>query len=167
MRRIAMGVVLLFTVGTFARADDASHRQAALRLLEVSQARGVLDQMLDSMDTVIEQQFEALDLSEEGREAVEQRRSEMHAWLTEALDWESMSEFLVATYVELFTESELEELGDFYASPLGQKMIQTMPAIMQRSMQWGAMRVQQVMPELERRMQTMSSELEEEYGSEG
>ena len=40
-------------------------------------------------------------------------------------------------YAEKFTVQELTEIGAFYKTPIGQKMIATQPEILQRSMQLG------------------------------
>jgi uncharacterized protein len=40
-------------------------------------------------------------------------------------------------YAEKFTLQELTEIGTFYKTPIGQKMIATQPEILQRSMQLG------------------------------
>lgn len=40
-------------------------------------------------------------------------------------------------YAEKFTVGELTEIGNFYKTPIGQKMIATQPEILQRSMQIG------------------------------
>lgn len=55
---------------------------------------------------------------------------------------EEMLTMIAPLYAEKFTVGELTEIGAFYKTPIGQKMIKTQPEILQRSMQigmaWGA-----------------------------
>jgi uncharacterized protein len=54
-----------------------------------------------------------------------------------------MLDMVAPLYAEKFTIAELRDIGAFYKTPIGQKMINTQPEIMQRSMQlgmaWGQM----------------------------
>jgi uncharacterized protein len=55
---------------------------------------------------------------------------------------DEMLTLVAPLYAEKFTVAELTEIGAFYKTPIGQKMIATQPEILQRSMQigmaWGA-----------------------------
>ncbi len=53
-------------------------------------------------------------------------------------------------YAEKFTVAELKEIGSFYKTPIGQKLLKTQPEIMQRSMQMGMVWGQQLGQEIER-----------------
>lgn len=57
------------------------------------------------------------------------------------VDTDELIELMVPIYAKYFTHAEVKELAAFYETPLGQKMIRTMPAVMQESMaagqQWG------------------------------
>lgn len=50
---------------------------------------------------------------------------------------EEMLTLVAPLYAEKFTPAELNEIGAFYKTPIGQKMIATQPEILQRSMQIG------------------------------
>ena len=166
MRRAALGVLFLLCVGP-AHADEASHREAAYRLLELTGSQKTIDQIIESMDAMMTQQLAALDLPAEGTAAAEKMLDELMVWFAEEFDWEAMSEFLVDTWVEVFTEEEVQGMVDFYLTPLGQKLIEKQPLVMQRSMEWAGQRVQALMPELQSRMETVVAELQEQYGAAG
>ncbi|WP_292009915.1 DUF2059 domain-containing protein [Chryseobacterium sp.] len=51
---------------------------------------------------------------------------------------EKMIESYVLIYDKYYTESDLDELITFYKSPVGQKTIKNMPAILKESMEAGA-----------------------------
>jgi hypothetical protein len=50
---------------------------------------------------------------------------------------EEMLAMVAPLYAEKFSVAELTEIGNFYKTPIGQKMIATQPEILQRSMQLG------------------------------
>ena len=67
-------------------------------------------------------------------------------------DTEELVEMIVPIYAKYFTEDEIKELRSFYETPLGRKVISTLPAVMQESMlagqRWGELIGQQVAAEL-------------------
>jgi hypothetical protein len=146
-------------------ADDASRRATALRILETTNVKESVDQVMDAMESMLSQQLSTMDLSVEGREAAARMQAEMMSFMAEAMTWEDLRDFMVDTYSELFTEQELLGLAEFYESDLGQKMIARQPEIMQRSMSWSQQAIQERMPELQRRIEAARRELAEEYGS--
>lgn len=56
---------------------------------------------------------------------------------------------MIDLYAEAFTETELEEIRAFYATPTGRKTIQLMPELMAKGAQIGSQRIQQNIQELE------------------
>ncbi len=144
-------------------ADDATHRQTALKLLEVTNTQNMLDQIMTSIKGMMEQQFDALDLPPEGQEEAQALQNEMMTWFAEFFEWEQMRDMYVEIYTEVFSEAELKELIAFYESPLGQKMIKRMPELMQKSMQKTQAILQRKMPELQQRLEKARKELREKY----
>jgi hypothetical protein len=163
MRQVALGVLLLLGSGSVAIADEASHREAVFRLLEVTNARQTIDQVMESMDSMARQYLAAVELPPEGRAEAERRLAEVMTWFSQAFEWETMSEFMVDTWVDVFTEEEIQAMVDFYMSPVGRKLVEKQPQMMQRSMQWAAQRVQALMPEFQSRMQTVVTDLQGKY----
>lgn len=156
-------IVLLFCSPVL--ADDASRRATALRILETTNVRESVDQVMEAMESMLSQQLATMDLPAEGREAAARMQAELMSFMAEAMTWEDLRDFMVDTYSELFTEQELLELAEFYESDLGQKMIARQPEILQRSMSWSQQAIQERMPELQRRVEAARRELAEEYGS--
>jgi hypothetical protein len=164
MKRKLIVVLLLVGIGgTAVLADEASHRATALELLEVTNTRKMLDQVMTSIEGMMGQQFASLDLPPEGKEAAEKVQKEMMAWFSEFFVWEQMQGLYVDIYMDVFTEAELQELIEFYQSPLGQKLLTKMPELMQQSMQKTQAMLQQKMPEFQQRLRKTVSELEEKY----
>ena len=61
--------------------------------------------------------------------------AQAHAMLTDPSLVDEMLTESVPLYAETFTLDEIRQLSAFYASPLGQKMLASMPTLMSRSME--------------------------------
>jgi hypothetical protein len=68
-------------------------------------------------------------------ENVQAAVTEAHAVFSDPTLVDDMIAEMVPLYAETYTLDEIHQLTAFYASPLGQKMQATMPALMSRSMQ--------------------------------
>src|SRR5690606_41636315 len=78
------------------------------------------------------------------------------------LKWQEIKTELVNSYTQVFTEQELAEMANFYKSPLGQKMIDAMPKLMQQAAVMGQQQVRQTLPEIQSLTQEMLSKLQSE-----
>ena len=69
------------------------------------------------------------------------------------VDADELIEMIVPIYAKHFSHEEIKGLLAFYETPLGQKVIATLPGVIQESMmagqQWGQKIAQQAMAELE------------------
>jgi hypothetical protein len=61
----------------------------------------------------------------------------MKVFLTKYCSWEALKNDLFVMYAREFTEAELKQLTAFYKSPVGVKMSQKQPLILQTSMALG------------------------------
>jgi hypothetical protein len=144
-------------------ADELSHRKAAAELLEITNVRQMLEQVKTSAAIIMNQQFDAIKLPEEGREAAARAQQEMMDWLSQVFAWEKTKDMYVDIYVETFTEDELNELIVFNQSPLGQKVLRKMPQLMQRSMDKTQQVLHDMAPGFQRRLRKIILELQERY----
>lgn len=164
MKKILIVALLITSIATSdSFADEASHKKTALKLLEVMNIEQTLDQVMTLMDDMMEQQFKAADLSPKGQEAMASYQDEIMDWFSEFFKWELLKDLYVDIYSEVFTEEELKELIKFYQSPIGQKLLEKMPELMQKSMEKTQEIVLNKMPEFQERLQKAMSELEEMY----
>ena len=163
-----MIVALLFSVVVTSSlfAGEASYKRAALELLEVANTQEMLDQMMTSITSMMEQQFKAMKLPPEGKEAAAAFQKEIMVWFSDFFAWEQIQDLYVDIYVKVFTEDELKEIIQFYRSPLGQKLLNKMPELLQESIEKMQILVQDKMPEFQERLQKTITELEEKYKEE-
>ncbi len=78
--------------------------------------------------------------------------------LFEGLSWKSLKEEYIQLYAETFTEEELQGIIEFSKSPLGKKMAEKSPILMQKSMEIGRQHAQQVMPRVQQAIQDYMKE---------
>lgn len=134
---------------------------AAIELMEITNSREILDQTMGQIEAMMQQQLATMDLSPEARTAQARVVRESMEWMEEVMSWDKMQQAYVEIYVEVFTEEELRELVAFYQTPIGQKMIEKMPALMQKSMEVTMEMIQEQMPELQRRMEQALAEIDD------
>lgn len=137
-----------------APASDASVRQ----LLEISQARKLVDAMLGQVDAMmtrgIQDALKGNAPTPKQEQAIAKMKNEMVALLKEQLTWEKLEPMYLRLYRETFTEDEVQGMLVFYRTPAGQAVIHKMPVLMQRTMT----DMQQVMSGLMPRMQKIQEE---------
>ena len=167
MKKIMTVALLLSVVVTSnSFADKASHKRTALEFLEVSNTKEVLDQMMTSIENMMEQQFKTKKLTPEEEETAIAIQKETMDWFSGLFAWEQIQDLYVDIYVKVFTEDELKEIIQFYRSPLGQKLLNKMPELLQESIEKMQILVQDKMPEFQERLQKTITELEEKYKEE-
>jgi hypothetical protein len=128
MKRILiLAFALSFGLATIpARADDASH-QAALK--EMSEAAHMEENMTNTIDAM-------LDLQIKQDWAMASDRAVMSQFLQKPMSWASLEPEVSKLYIEEFTEDEIKQLTTFDRSPLGQKMLTKMPALVAKGRKW-------------------------------
>lgn len=77
----------------------------------------------------------------------------MNAFVAKYVSWELLKDQLAVLYAKEFTEKELKELIAFYNTPLGKKLNNKLPVLMQKGAELGQMAVQTHQSELEKMMQ--------------
>lgn len=78
--------------------------------------------------------------------------------IKEVMDCESMKAETAAIYADLFTETELKGLIDFYQSDVGKSFNKKQPEMMRRSMDVSMKRMQKVMPAIMQKVQQEKQE---------
>jgi hypothetical protein len=168
-----LSLLLLFLSLTFAAtafaapadeaATQASKRQAVLRLLEATDAKQITNQMIAPVQAIVDQQFNEQDFPPESKETVQKLKGELKAWVAQQMSWDNVKDIYIDVYAEVFTEQELNEITAFYQTPLGKKMLQKMPALVQTTLQRTQGMMQQKLPEIEKHMEESISELQTKY----
>ena len=148
MRQVLMlallGVSLTASMTSRAHADAASHRKAALQLLEAADMANALTAALDL----------SIKAQVHGNPALAPYESQMRAFFKKYVSWESLKEDFISLYIKAFTEREIKELLAFYQTPTGRKALKQLPVLMEQGSKIGMERVQSHLSELQQMMQS-------------
>lgn len=125
-------------------AVDPQKAKVIRRLLEVTGAANIGQQMMDAMVVAEKQSHPDVDPKILDR-------------LRAKLDVNDMLEMVVAIYDRHFSTEDLQATLDFYQSPAGQRVLKELPPVMKESMAvgqaWGRQKAMELMKELEREQQ--------------
>lgn len=167
MKRIILSVLCsVLLISTIASADQVGEKKAILKLLKISNARNMSDQIMTSMEALLDQQFRSANkqLSTKGQEALMVVRKDSVKWMQDNLSWDQMKEMYVDIYMQVFTEEEINQLVEFYQSPLGQKMLEKMPELLRVTFEKSQALIQKKLPIFQENLQKNLSALETKYG---
>lgn len=86
-------------------------------------------------------------------------RTVLREFMDEHFRYEDLEPEFVKMYADVFTEREIRDLAAFYRTPLGQRVVETLPEITAASQRIAMERLQSAMPQL---MQAIMQAMEEE-----
>ncbi|MBC2601366.1 DUF2059 domain-containing protein [Puniceicoccus vermicola] len=160
---IALPLFLLgsFT-STFAEDEQTPSKESIVELLDLMETKKIIDQTMDQMEQVMEvsinQATQGKPLDEEEQAQLDQTREAMNEWLREELNYDFLLKMYVPSFEETFTQTEVDQLIEFYSSPVGQMFVQKQPKLMQSFMQRYQ---QQIGPMMQRFQQKLQENLDE------
>ncbi len=161
--RILLLALLLFApfAPAPAHAADAVPDDARLdRLLEVTRARAMLEDMLPQIEAsqrqMVAQMTAGQELDAEQQARLEAIVSRSNAAVRQALSWENLGQVYRDIYRRTFDAQDIDAIIAFYETPAGQRMLDKMPALMQHTME----AMQQLMvPVLEQMQDEIAAEV--------
>lgn len=142
---LAASLTLALTLPAFAeeQADvesDGRKRALALKVMEVTGATAQGEQVARSLLSPLRPYFPTVP---------EETWDELRL----AFDVDQIVELSIPIYTRNFDEQELKDLVEFYQSPLGRKVIERMPLVMQESMMafnnWNQQKLREVVEKLQ------------------
>src|SRR5262245_17409618 len=122
MRRLLYGCVLRMVIvcsPLIVLGDAGSHRTAAENLLMVMEVDKSLQPLAEQ---VLEKQLQH-------HPQLAPQREILQKFLTRYLHWASVRQETTTAYTQAFTETELQQLTEFYTTPLGKKASEKMPQL--------------------------------------
>lgn len=145
------------TAGPATAASSAASAAAAMELFTAMK-----------LPTNIQDTAAAMIDSEVGRNpGLTPFRETMLTWLKKYMTWDAMAPELTKLYASTFTDDELKQMAKFYGSPAGQKSLEKLPELMQRTAMIGAGLAQPHSDELKAAMTARSEELQKEQAAAG
>ncbi|MCB1743468.1 MAG: DUF2059 domain-containing protein [Gammaproteobacteria bacterium] len=162
-----LSIILLATLSLGVSADPQTHRQAAERLLEVSDADRMIERIKPQLDMLNEQMLAQLEVPAGAQPIVDEHMDKVRALMAEMMNWDVLREQFIDVYIRVFDEQELLDLVAFYESPVGRKVVEKMPAVMEESMAITQRQLGDLMPRVQAIMQEMGEKLRAQQAAQG
>ena len=153
---ILFATLALLSINVF--GQQQSHTDAAKQLLDLMNADQAIEQAYGQMYSQLSGMAEQLGITEDQRPMFESYLERMVVVMKEELSWERMEPFVIDAYVSVYSEEELKELSEFYASPIGQKFVAKMPELMQATMEMSQKMMGELIPRITEIQQELMAE---------
>ena len=132
--------LLLLTLTTVLHAaDSASHKQQVETLFRLTQMEKKIQ---DSVDSVVQLQLRQ-------NPQLGQHEQAVRDFFTKYIGWNALQADITDMYLSTFSEKELEQINAFYITPVGQKVITSLPQLVEQRNQLASQRLQQNIGELQ------------------
>ena len=151
---------LLLGLSVFAKADDASHKAAAMKLLSKVNSK---ETMMASFSAMLEPMSKQLAQQGIPQAGIDEVKAAVTDWLKKEVDFDVIAPKLADLYMKEFSEDELDQIVKFYDTPLGKKLLAKLPILMQQ----GALIGQQVLQEKQGDLQKKVVEILTKYAPGG
>ncbi len=139
-------VVFVLSLLTVAQAQPAApaptHVKAAEDLIAVMDMEEVFNQ---GMETMLQAQINANPMLKEYEDI-------LRGFMSKYLQWNELKSDYARIYLDVFSESELRQMVELYQTPLGKKMLKTLPDLLARGARLSGDRLQPHLPELQQQI---------------
>ena len=163
MFRIILSVLTVLCFSSFTLAETSNHRQAAEKVLLLMKTDEItLSIMRNNQQTEL-RKFQQLNLPSGAMDIVEKYFDQMTGVIFREFEWKKIKDDYIDIYTNTYKEEELNELINFYTSPLGIKMIEKTPVLTQQAMQISQNIIKTTTPEIQDIAKEMMNELKQKY----
>ena len=145
MKRAILALLLSVALASPALAQQAPSPERLRAAGELLDAMNMQETLTRTADVAMKQQMAQAPV-------MAQFEDILRDFMTRAMRWEDLRADYVRAYAEVYTVDELNQLRAFYGTPLGRRLLATIPELSARSMDITNRRMQQLMPEMQRRM---------------
>jgi hypothetical protein len=150
-------ITLVFSLGLSAQED--TFRAPVEKLLLLMKQDQLVNQMFDQMKPVLAQQFQQMNLTEKQSAMVNKYYDQVFEVMKAEMSWEKIKDDFIQIYMAVFTEEEIQELIVFYQSPIGRKLVEKQPLLLQQSMALSQKYIQNILPKIQEITQEMIKEI--------
>lgn len=152
--KMKMKLALLFPlISLTLSASNEARVTKAKELLNIMQMTKMMDTSFDQILKYSDQMISSQGLSSEAQaqaKTTAKKSMEISFKAVKDIDWITMFSEI---YSDVFTEQELQELINFYKSPIGKKMLEKQPVLMQQTMQKMQGEIAKIMPKIQQGIQ--------------
>jgi hypothetical protein len=141
-------------------AAPTANIKAVERLLELSHADNMAQQMQLQIQNLLNQQAQQLNASTAERPIVDKYIKELSTTVLPELAWSKLKPDLVKAYSTTFTDGEIADLSAFYASKTGQSYLQKAPELGRQTVLLTQARLQGLLPKVRDISRRMEADLQ-------
>ena len=139
MKRLLITLCALAAISSPAfAAPQPPSEDSIRRLLEVTEARKLLDGMMAQVDALMRRNMEQAllgrQLTPEQEAIIARMRGRMADAFREEMTWDKLEPLYVRVYQNTFTQGEVDGMLAFYRTDAGRAVIEKMPAVIQTTM---------------------------------
>ncbi len=163
MKRLLLAIVLLlFAIPSFAQnADDPASKDDVILYLRTMHSHDLMKKMMEvqaqSMQQLLKTQFQK-DRANLPAD-FDARMAKLVGELLKNMPVDDITQAMIPAYQKHFTHGDIEAMNAFYSSPVGQKVLQELPAVMQEGNQ-------EAMPMLSKYLSEWQEKVKKEFESE-
>lgn len=147
---------LLVGFSSMALADSSAEAEKFLKQVHADRLTVPVYAQVQQM---FAQHFQRANAPDSKKAVLDRYQAKANAELDRAVGWDKIKPDLIKLYTDNFSESELKQLNDFYASPLGQKVLQKMPRLTAESAQLTQGKLQGAVDPVNKLLADMDKEL--------
>ncbi|HYM41340.1 MAG TPA: DUF2059 domain-containing protein [Steroidobacteraceae bacterium] len=133
-------------------ADARPTEQSVKHLFEVMHTSHLIDGALSTMDstmrTALDQAMGGQKLNAGQQKIRDDMQAKLIAMMKEELNWSSLEPVMLEAYRSNYSQSDVDALTKFYASPAGQSVADKMPLVNQQTSQLMQQRMRNLMPRI-------------------
>ena len=132
---MVLALCLLSSVGVFAQSagDEPPSKDDVILYLRTMRSHDMMQRMMEVQGQSMQNLFRDMIVREKGQVPAEfdtQFKKAMDE-LIKGMPFDQITEAMIPAYQKHFTKSDISAMNAFYSSPVGQKMLEQLPAVLQ------------------------------------
>jgi len=144
---------------------DTSPSDASIKeLLEVAQARKLLDTLMSQMDTIMKNAMQTATQGQpvppDVQKIFDRCCADVVSTMQEQFTWDKLEPMYIRIYKKSLSQQEVDGMIAFYRTPTGQAVLTKMPAIMENSMNEVMQMMGPMMQRIERMQRDVIAEIQ-------
>jgi hypothetical protein len=164
MQRLLIALACLaFSVSALAQTlDEPASKDDVILYLRTMHAHDMLQKTMQMQSQSMQQLFREQMVKDKGSvpPELETRFKKLMDELIKGMPVDEITQAMIPAYQKHFTKGEIEAMNTFYSSPIGQKVLQELPAVMQEGAQAAMPIMSKYLGEWNDRMQQELKEME-------
>lgn len=147
MKPIRVLIGTLVVCGSFASAQELTKEAKIERILALTNAQAVMDQMFAQIKTSTASMMPAGSTPEQSAK-VQEIQEKLLDFVKDRMSWDKVRPKYVKIYDETFSDEEITGILAFYQAPAGRAMLEKLPTLISKSMSVAQSQMTDIMPEI-------------------